>query len=144
MGHIAAVAGDALEAKKELVRRFYDEAINARDVGAVDRLLSDDFVHNGEARGRGGQRQAVQYFLDAFSDLANEIALMLAEGDLVAAHQRWRGTHDGEFLGVEATGKRVEFTSTAVLRVRDGLIAEAWDEVDMLSVLQQVGAPPAP
>lgn len=137
------MTGGALEANKELVRRFYAEAINSRDLGAVDRLLSEDFVHNGEARGRAGQRQAVQYFLDAFADLDNEIVLMLAEADLVAAHQRWRGTHDGEFLGVEATGEPVEFSSTAVLRIRDGLIAEAWDEADMFSVLRQLGALPA-
>lgn len=65
-----------------------------------------------------------------------------AEGDLVAAHQKWRGTHDGKFLGVEATGKEVALTSTAVLRVRDGAICEARDEVDLLAVLQQLGALP--
>jgi steroid delta-isomerase-like uncharacterized protein len=132
----------SLEANKEIVRRFYAEAINDRDLGAVDRLLSEDFSHDGERRGRPGQRQAVDAFLQAFPDLHNEIVFMLAEGDLVAAHQEWRGTHGGEFLGVEATGKEVAFTSTAVLRIRDGLIAEAWDEVDMLAVLQQVGALP--
>lgn len=123
---------------KELVRRFYREAINKRDLSAVDRLLSTGFVHNGEARGRDGQRAAVQAFLEGFSDLRNEILLILAEGDLVAAHQRWTGTNDGAFLGAPATGKPVEFTSTAVLRVSDGEIAEAWDEVDMLGLTSQL------
>jgi predicted ester cyclase len=50
----------------------------------------------------------------------------------------WSGTHGGEFLGVEATGRRVEFTSTAVLRVRDGLIAQAWDELDSGAILAQL------
>ena len=126
------------EANKDLVRRFYREAINERDSSACGRLLNEDFVHNGEARGRAGQRQAVDYFLAAFSDLRNEIELILAECELVAAHQRWRGTHDGEFLGVEATGREVEFTSTAVLRVSDGLIAQAWDEMDAAGLLQQL------
>ncbi|HEV7400191.1 MAG TPA: ester cyclase [Solirubrobacterales bacterium] len=126
------------EANKDLIRRFYREAINERDSSACERLLNEDFVHNGEARGQAGQRQAVDYFLSAFSDLRNEIDLILAEGDLVAAHQRWRGTHDGEFLGVEATGREVEFTSTAVLRVSDGLIAQAWDEMDAAGLLQQL------
>jgi steroid delta-isomerase-like uncharacterized protein len=133
----------SLDQNKELVRRFYREAINERDVSAVDRLLSEDFAHDGEVRGRDGQRQAVQYFLDAFPDLHNEIELVLAEGDLVAAHQRWTGTHRGEFAGVATTGKTVEFTSTAVLKIRDGKIAAAWDEVDMVSVLQQLGALPS-
>ena len=52
------------------------------------------------------------------------------------------GTHEGEFLGVEATGKIVDFTSTAVLRIEDDLIAQAWDEVDSLAFLRQVGRTP--
>lgn len=127
-----------IEENKELVRRFYREAIVERDSSACERLLSADFVHNGEARGRPGQRQAVDYFLAAFPDLEHEIALILAEDDLVAAHQRWRGTHGGEFLGVAATGRPVEFTSTAILRVADGLIAQAWDELDSGAVLAQL------
>jgi steroid delta-isomerase-like uncharacterized protein len=128
------------DANKELVRRFYAEAINGHDSSVCERLLSADFVHNGESRGRTGQRQAVDYFLSAFPDLDNEIELILAEDDLVAAHQRWCGTHHGEFLGVEATGRSVEFTSTAVLRIRDGLIAQAWDEIDAAGLLQQLRA----
>lgn len=130
------------EENKSVVGRFYYEAINGRDLDAVDRYLTEDFVHNGEARGRPGQRQAVRYFLDAFPDLRHEIEFMLAEGDLVAAHQSWRGTHGGEFLGVEATHNSVEFTSTAVLRCEGGMIAQAWDEADILSVLKQLGASP--
>jgi len=125
---------------KDLVRRFYAEAINGRDLDAVDRLLSEDFSHDDEGRGRAGQREAVAAFLDGFSDLRNEILLILAEDDLVAAHQRWTGTHDGEFLGFAPSGRRVEFTSTAVLRVAGGLIVAAWDQVDMLGLTRQLGA----
>lgn len=129
-----------LEANKELVRRFYAEAINRRDLGAVERLLAEDFTHDDQPRGRAGQREAVAAFLDGFSDLRNEILLILAEDDLVAAHQRWTGTHDGEFLGIAPSGRRVEFTSTAVLRIADGLIAAAWDEVDLLGLTRQLSA----
>jgi predicted ester cyclase len=128
------------DANKDLVRRFYREAIVERDSAACERLLTVDFVHNGETRGRAGQRQTVDYFLAAFPDLEHEIELILGEDDLVAAPQRWAGTHGGEFLGVAATGRRIEFTSTAVLRVRDSLIAEAWDEIDSGAILAQLGA----
>ncbi|HWC09318.1 MAG TPA: ester cyclase [Solirubrobacterales bacterium] len=120
------------------MRRFYREAIVERDSSACERLLSADFVHNGAPRGRAGQRQAVDYFLAAIPDLEHTIELLIAEEDLVAAHQRWAGTHGGELLGVAATGKPVEFTSTAILRVRDGLIAEAWDELDSGAILAQL------
>jgi steroid delta-isomerase-like uncharacterized protein len=131
---------DVREQNKELVRRFYAEAINQRDLGAVDRLLSADFTHDDHPRGHAGQRAAVATFLAGFSDLHNEIVLLLAEDDLVAAHQRWTGTHDGEFLGFAATNREVAFTSTAVLRVADGVIAAAWDEVDLLGLRAQLGA----
>ena len=52
---------------KDVVRRFYEEAINDRDLEAVDRLLGEDFRHDGEVRGRAGQREAVEAFLAGFS-----------------------------------------------------------------------------
>jgi predicted ester cyclase len=124
--------------EKEVVERFYREAISGRDPGACEELLAEDFVHNGEARGREGQKAAVAYVLAAFPDLEHEILLILGEDDLVAAHQRWAGTHGGEFLGFAVTGRRVEFTSTAILRVADGLIAEAWDELDTGAIAAQL------
>ena len=133
----------SVEENKELVRRFYREVINERKVDAIDDLLTEDFVHNSEGRGREGQKPAVQMFLAGFSDLHDEVELILAEGDLVAAHQTWTGTHDGEFLGVPATGKKVSFESTAVLRVADGQIAQAWDIVDIAGLFSQIGSPPA-
>jgi steroid delta-isomerase-like uncharacterized protein len=128
----------APDAAKEVVKRFYAEVINGRDPDAVDRLLTDDFVHNGEQRGRSGQKEAVRSFLDGFSDLHNEIELILAEGELVAAHQSWSGTHDGPFLGLGPTGRRVEFPSTAILRVREGRIAEAIDVVGIAELMAQL------
>jgi predicted ester cyclase len=113
----------SVEENKELVRRFYREVINERNVDAIDDLLTEDFVHKGDGRGREGQKPSVKMFLAGFSDLHDEVELVLAEGDLVAAHQTWTGIHDGEFLRVPATGEKVSFESTAVLRIADGLIA---------------------
>jgi predicted ester cyclase len=90
-------------------------------------------------RGRGGQSQAVEAFLGAFSPLQNEILILFGEEDLVCAHQRWSGKHVGEFLGHPATGREVSFTSTAILRLRDGQISEAWDEMDAAGLLAQIG-----
>jgi len=131
---------DREETAKDVVRRFYAEVINGRDVDAIDHLLTEDFTHDGEPRGREGQKLAVSAFLDGFSDLENTIVQILAEGDLVAARQVWRGTHDGEFAGVPATGRAVEFGSTAILQIRDGMIAAAWDQVDVAGLMAQLTA----
>jgi predicted ester cyclase len=122
----------------DVVREFYARAINARDASACNALLTEDFVHNGEPRGRDGQRAAVQAFLDAFSPLVHEILILFAEGDLVCAHQRWSGTQIGPFAGHAASGREVVFTSTAILRIRDAQIAQAWDELDLAGLLAQI------
>jgi predicted ester cyclase len=130
----------SVDDNKEAVRSFYAEAINGRDTYACERWLSKGFVHNGVKRGREGQRDVVAYFLAAFDPLQHEILLLLAEGDLVAAHQRWSGRQVGEFLGCPASGRQITFTSTAILRVAGGEISEAWDEMDSGAIRAQLTA----
>jgi len=127
-----------LAANKAIVTRYYGEVISSHDLDAIDRLLSDGFIFSGEIRGRSGQRAAVADLLAAFPDLQAETELILAEGDLVSTHQRWTGTHRGGAAGVEPTGRRIAFASTAVLRVHDGLITESWDEIDLTGLLAQL------
>ncbi len=129
VAHTAPGPGE-LAANKALVTLFYAEVVNSRDLDAIDRLLSDEFVHNGHVRHRDDQKEEFSKLLGAFPDLQTEIELILAEGDLVAVHQRWVGTHGGSDTDLEH-GQRVEFTSTAVIRVHDEQITEAWDEVDL-------------
>jgi predicted ester cyclase len=126
---------------KEVVRSFYAEAINGRDTYACERWLSEGFVHNGVKRGREGQREVIAYFLAAFEPLEHEILLLLAEDNLVAAHQRWKGRQVGEFLGQPAGGLEIAFTSTAVLKIAGGEIAQAWDEMDSGAIVAQMSAP---
>ena len=61
----------------------------------------------------------------------------------MAVRQTWRGTHTGNFLGIPPTGKQVVFTSTEFYRVAGGKLAEEWVELDMLGLLQQLGAIPS-
>ena len=60
----------------------------------------------------------------------------------MAVRQTWRGTHTGDFLGIRATGRQVTFTSTEFYRVAGDKRAEEWIELDMLGLLQQLGAVP--
>jgi hypothetical protein len=52
--------------------------------------------------------------------------------------------HLGKFEGVTPTGKRIEFIGHSIERVVEGKIVESWVEVDMLGVMQQLGAVPEP
>ena len=52
------------------------------------------------------------------------------------------GTHEGEIMGIEPTGRRVEAPVMEFRRIEDGQIAEMWALVDTLGMLQQIGAIP--
>ena len=68
---------------------------------------------------------------------------MIAEGDALAQRYTGRGTHEGEFMGIAPTGKRVEFEGISAVRIREGKIVEYRGMPDMLGLLQQIGAVPA-
>ena len=76
----------------------------------------------------------------AFPDTVNEVGGVLAEGGPVAARRVTRGTHRGEFLGLPATGRRVEVTPSGVFRIESGKVVEICDHFDALGLLAQLGA----
>ncbi len=69
---------------------------------------------------------------------------MIAEGDKVVIRQTWSGTHKGEFMGIPATGRRVSIAVIDIIRVADGRFVEHWGQLDMMGMMQQLGAIPAP
>jgi predicted ester cyclase len=87
-------------------------------------------------------RQFSGSFAEAFPDIRLTIQDIFSEGDMVAARVAFRGTHRGEFQGIPPTGKEVAFTSIEVNRVVDGKVEEHWVELDLLGLMQQLGAIP--
>ena len=75
----------------------------------------------------------------AFPDLRAEIEDIVAADDRVALRLRFRGTHSGEFLGIPATGRPVEYVSHEFYRITGGLIAEEWICSDMATLFRQLG-----
>jgi predicted ester cyclase len=65
---------------------------------------------------------------------------MIAEGDRVVCRERITGTHRGDYMGLPATGKRVEYNEIVIGRFADGRIVETWGVVDVLSLMKQLGA----
>jgi steroid delta-isomerase-like uncharacterized protein len=130
---------------KAVVRRFYEEVFNARNLGAVDEVLAPDGVDH--TFGSQNTEQAKQFFAmvhQAFPDLHVEVHDVIAEGDLVAARVSYTGTHQGEFLGIAATGKQCRTDGVAFIRLQDGRQAEHWGGPDTLSLLMQLGVMPGP
>jgi steroid delta-isomerase-like uncharacterized protein len=78
-------------------------------------------------------------FYAAFPDFSHSIEEMIAVGDKVIARAVDRGTHQGEFNGIPATGKEIEFSVIAIFNFKEGRIVEVREEFDMLGLMQQLG-----
>lgn len=79
---------------------------------------------------------------EAFPDLRTAEADSVKEGDKVAFRWLLSGTHEGGFMGVAATGRRVEVMGMDIVRVANGEIVEHWGEFDAMGLLRQIGVIP--
>ena len=66
------------------------------------------------------------------------------DGRIMAPRLRITARHTGTFLGIPATGRRVDITDHPHYRLENGKVAEYWDVPDLLTLMQQLGALPAP
>jgi steroid delta-isomerase-like uncharacterized protein len=125
---------------KAAVRRFYDEVINGRNVEIVDELLTADSVdHTFGSQGLEASKQFFGMLFQAFPDLRAEVHDVIAEGELAAARVTYSGSHEGEFIGIPATGRQARVSGVDFFRMQDGRQAEHWGGPDMASLLQQLG-----
>lgn len=91
-----------------------------------------------------GMRQALPAFRAALSDVAITLGDVVSSGDMIAYRMSLTATHSGDFMGVPATGRRITMSETHIEHIRDGKIVSHSGDIDMLGLLQQIGAVPAP
>jgi steroid delta-isomerase-like uncharacterized protein len=132
---------------KESVRHYVDKVYTHGNLDGVEELVTDDYVNHTQLQtvhGADGLRQFVAMIRTAFPDAQETIEDQVAEGDKEV--HRWviRGTHESEFMGIPATGKKITISGITISRVVDGKIAEEWTQADMMGLLQQLGALPSP
>lgn len=132
----------SLEDKKDIVRR-YQEIHNSNDLDALSEVVSEELLTpkmmSGMKPGLQGAKQVHATTLMGMPDWHTEINDLIAEGDRVVARITMTGTHTGNFWGIPATGRRVEFSGIYIVRIADGKIVEHWGEEDGVSLLQQLG-----
>ena len=133
------------EANKTLIMRM-GEILNSGNFAPIDELIAPDISLRAagytEVKGREAYKQLLPAMLTAFPDGQFTSETIIAEGDLVAVRWNWRGTHQGDWMGVAATGKQVTETASTFYRVVDGKITEIWGDEDALGLMQQLGAVP--
>jgi steroid delta-isomerase-like uncharacterized protein len=116
--------------------------LNEHDPDLVDRFVAADYINHNVfvADGREANRGFWASFFTALPDVTATVEDVIASGDRVVGRFIYRGTHTGEFMGIPATGRRIEMRSIDIWRVENGMFAEHWDELNALQVLTQMGA----
>jgi steroid delta-isomerase-like uncharacterized protein len=132
----------ASEANADLIRRFHAELLAARDPAVVDGFFAEDFTsHNnppGFAPGRDGVKQFFATFRDAFPDVTVAIDELVVDGDRVAVATTFTGTHEGELMGMPATGRKVAVTGIDIVRIEGGRIVEHRGLTDVAGLMRQL------
>ena len=129
-----------------LVRRFIDEIFNQGNLAVAEEILAPDYVHhdpttNQFGSGIEGFRQMISLYRQAF-DLHIVLEDQIAAEDKVVDRWTGHGTHQGEFMGLAPTGKRITATGISIHRIEGGKIAETWNNYDALGLFQQLGIIP--
>lgn len=136
-----------VNANKSVVRRHIDEGVNGRrpdvweDIMAADFYLHHPLVDAGVLEsGREGYAKTLRQLWEAFPDLHVELHRIVCEDDFVVIHYTERGTHHGEFMGMEPTGRSYEKQGFSMYRVNGGRLLECWLQEDDQAFQQQLFA----
>jgi steroid delta-isomerase-like uncharacterized protein len=119
----------------------------AGDVDGFGEYLADDFVEHEVAPGmeptKTGTKQLFAMLIAAYPDLRFDTEDVIESGEKVVARSRITGTNKGDFMGAPASGKNIDIQAIDIVRFGDdGLVHEHWGVMDIMSMMQQIGAIP--
>jgi predicted ester cyclase len=133
-----------MEPNGQQLADIYLSMLNTHDPNLVDQFVGVEYRnHNAFVEdGREGNRQFWAAFFAALPDLTATMEDLIVSGDRVVGRFIYRGTHNGELMGIPASGNPVEMRSIDIWRVKDGMFVEHWDELNLLEMFQQMGVIP--
>lgn len=112
------------------------------NVGVLDEHYTGNFVYHG-ADGTDvdmdGYRAHVAEFREAFPDSHVDTHETTEDGDMTVVRFTYRGTWEGEFMGMEPNGSTFAVDGISMARIEDGKFAEIWRNIDNVGMLAQLG-----
>lgn len=133
------------EENKAIARRLFEELDN-HNLDVIDELVDEDYTtdiyRSGSEEpisGREGMKSLWREYWEAFPDLEGEFIELIGEGDRVAFFREDHGTHEGEFRGIQPTGKDITFKYAGFFVIEDGKIV--YDDAlgSIMSLVKQMG-----
>ncbi len=130
----------SIEANKAVMRRYFEEIWNGRELALLDELVAPDYVNHTAPdpslpTGPAGLKPVFAAVLASFPDIQFSVDDVVAEGDLVVSRWTMRATPSGG----AAAGRAVESSGISIDRVVDGKIVEHWRVSDDLGLERQLG-----
>jgi steroid delta-isomerase-like uncharacterized protein len=132
------------DAAKAVVRRNTEEVQGHGNFEVFKELFADNFIdHTPQPNmtpDKAGVRKLYGHLREAFPDFHAKIHWQLSDGDRVVTYKTYYGTHEGHFLGVDPTHRKIHFETVDVMRVQHGQITDHWGVGNLFSLMQQLGA----
>lgn len=118
-------------------------AVNSGKLEALREVFAPTVIDRDPAADQGaGPEGFIKFFTEfraAFPDLNISVEQLVADDDNVAIAYTVTGTHQGDFLGIPATGRQIKARGVQIARFQKGQIVERWGSSDQLGILQQLG-----
>ena len=131
---------------KALAQRWFTEVMNEGKLEVINEICSQDFVDHdplpGTSPDLAGLKDFVTHVRSAIPDIETTAEDILVEGDRLAVRSTIRGTHKGDFMGIPASGKKVEVSNYDFVRFENDQAAEHWGTIDSAALMEQIGATP--
>lgn len=128
-------------------RRVFEELFNERNLDAAEELFAPDYRNHagGDHNGPEGMKRLIEELTAAFPDHHSQIEDVVADGDRVALRVTFSGTHEGDFRGMPATGRRFSQMQMHLVALDDqGRAVDHWAVRDDLGMMTQLGLFPPP
>ncbi len=121
-------------------------AVNSGNLDVLDDVFAPNVVDHDPAPDQGPGPAGFKHFFEglrgAFPDLHVTPEHMVVDDDNIAFAYTITGTHQGDFLGIAPTGKRISARGMQIGRFEGGKIVERWGSSDELGILHQLGVSP--
>ena len=131
----------AHEDNKTLIENYTRDIWTEHNVDNLEEYIADNYVEHtpfGTFHGLDEFRGYINMVLRGMSDFEVTIDNVVADENMVASNYTTEGTHDGEFLGADPTGNRAASDGCYVGRVENGMLAEGWNQFDLMTVLSEL------
>ena len=144
--HLAEMAADSAEhtQMKQTAHRFLDLWFTGNTEG-IEEIVAENFVSHMSVPGVNSTgiqqlKDLVAIASGAFTDNKTEDLHLIAEGDRVVMHYRWKGVNTGSMgEGMPATNKPIDVHTVDVLRFENGKVVEHWGYMEEFKMMEQLG-----